>query len=283
MSTNRNRISKNEESSEDIKKSLAEATASGDMDKVIELAGQAKALKGGKDEFINKDEEEAHAENAEADMMEQAKSEDAAKTKEKEEVAKRAKELEELKLRDEAGSTEKIEEILKKINGKGVVESGKDGSQELKEALESATMELEELKRKEREIEERRGELIEKENERLNATDIPEFLKKVGHEAEEAGIGFNGVMSHESYGDGEEWATLVNERINEILEESKSKTGILERTKIKMQVANFIRQAKANSKFFMPLNGELDKMTKEKDKKQQEVDLLKQKYRDYRE
>lgn len=105
---NRDRISKNEEGTEEIKKQLAEATASGDMDKVIELAEKAKIMKGEKEEFIDKDEEEAYAENAEMVAMEEVKKRTA-------ELA--AKELEEAKLKDERESAAKAQEILKKING----------------------------------------------------------------------------------------------------------------------------------------------------------------------
>lgn len=121
-STNRDRLSKNEGSSEEIKKQLAEAMASEDYDKVAELGGQMKSLKGQKEEFINKDEEEAYAENAERNMVEEAKTEDVERTKEKEKAEARAKELEEMKLKDEAESAEKAEEILKKINGGDNVE-----------------------------------------------------------------------------------------------------------------------------------------------------------------
>ncbi len=121
-SANRDRISENEENSENIKNQIAEATASGDMDRVIELAGQAKSLQGQKEEFINKDEEEAYSENAERDMMEEAKNEDAERTKAKEDAAARAKELEDMKLKDETESAAKAAEILSKING-GVVEN----------------------------------------------------------------------------------------------------------------------------------------------------------------
>lgn len=116
-SINRERLNKNEESAEEIKKQLAEAMASEDYDKVAELGGQMKSLKGQKEEFINKDEEEAHSENVERDMMEEAKTEDAERTKEKEEAVARAKELEELKLKDETESAAAAEEILVKIKG----------------------------------------------------------------------------------------------------------------------------------------------------------------------
>jgi hypothetical protein len=120
-STNRDRISKNEEGAEDIKKSLAEATASGDMDKVIELAGQAKAMKGQQEEFINKDVEEAYAEDAERKDQDEAKNEDvertAAKEIEKVEAERVTKELEEMKVKDGEETAKKIEEVRKQING----------------------------------------------------------------------------------------------------------------------------------------------------------------------
>ncbi len=116
-STNRDRISGNEDSAENTKKKLADALAAEDYAKVAELGGQMKSLQGQKEEFINKDEVEAYAENAERNMMEEAKTEDAERTKEKEDSEARAKELEELKLKDETESAAKAEEILKKING----------------------------------------------------------------------------------------------------------------------------------------------------------------------
>lgn len=124
-STNRDRISKNEESAENTKKQLAEALAAEDYAKVAELGGQMKSLQGQKEGFINKDEEEGHLENAERDF-DKAKTEDAertaAKEAEKAEAERAAKELEEMKLKDETESAAKAEEILKKINGETFVE-----------------------------------------------------------------------------------------------------------------------------------------------------------------
>jgi hypothetical protein len=122
-SLNRERITKNEGSTEDIKKQLQEAMASGDADKIIELGGQMKSLKGQKKEFIDQDEEEAYQENeermkrgeltekgSEKTMYEEAQAEDAAREKVK--IAEDAK-------RQAEEDAKKYAEALEKIQGKG--------------------------------------------------------------------------------------------------------------------------------------------------------------------
>lgn len=132
-STNRDRVSGNEESAESTKKQLADALVAEDYAKVAELGEQMKSSQGQKEEFINKDEEEAYAENAERNIVEETKNEDAERTREKEEAEARAKGLEDLKLKDETESAEKAEEILKKINGETETKKDQKKIQEIKE------------------------------------------------------------------------------------------------------------------------------------------------------
>jgi len=151
-STNRDRIGGNEKSAESTKKQLTDALAAEDYAKVAELGGQMKSLQGQKEEFINKDEEEAHAENAERKDYNEAKAEDAERTKEKEEAEARAKELEELKLKDKAESTEKAAEILKKINGGSMKDRMHQENVE-PVAVENPNVKLEDVERKKKELE----------------------------------------------------------------------------------------------------------------------------------
>lgn len=195
-SVNRDRISENEASAEELKKQLAEATASGDMDKVIELAGQAKSLKGQKEEFINKDEEEAYAENAERKDYDEAVAEDAERTKEKEEAAARAKELEELKLKDKNESEEKAAALLEKIKSETVTkeESGEvkpETSKKTESAFEQMKAQyndvVEKLKIKKdqlKELENKRDELF-KERKAVEGTGNQQRLDEINKELEE--------------------------------------------------------------------------------------------------
>jgi hypothetical protein len=78
-SSNRERLSSNEESAEDVKGQLAQAMESGDADKIIDLGGQLKSANEQKEEFKNQDEEEAHAENIKRQLTEAVASGDADK------------------------------------------------------------------------------------------------------------------------------------------------------------------------------------------------------------
>lgn len=100
-STNRERITKNEASGEDIKKQLQEAMASGDADKIIELGGQMKSLKGQKEEFIDKDREEANLENADKMKRGELKEKGSEKTM-YEEASETNKDFDENKVAEEA-------------------------------------------------------------------------------------------------------------------------------------------------------------------------------------
>lgn len=119
-SPNRERLDKNEEGAEDIKKQLLEAVASENADRIIELGEQMKSSKGQREEFINKDKEEAYSEDTERTTAKEA---------EKLEAKKIAKELEDMKLKDETESSEKANEILKKINRGEVKKSMEDNKE----------------------------------------------------------------------------------------------------------------------------------------------------------
>ncbi|MFH0969369.1 MAG: hypothetical protein V1804_02580 [Patescibacteria group bacterium] len=129
-SPNRERFDKNEESAEDVKKQLQEAMAAGDADKIIELGGQMKTLKGKKEQFGGEDKEEANVEDAERKVYDEAKAEDNERTMydeaKKEDVARgkvKLTEAAEIQAKEDAI---KAEEVLKKIQGT----SGKNVKQE---------------------------------------------------------------------------------------------------------------------------------------------------------
>lgn len=120
-SANRERFDKNEENSENIKKQLHEAMASGDADKIIELGGQMKNLKAQKEEFKGQDEGEAYEQNAKIkdheDANEMNKQFD--ETKVAEEAAKeKARIAEETRIQAESEAAQ-LAAVRAKINGGG--------------------------------------------------------------------------------------------------------------------------------------------------------------------
>lgn len=91
-SLNRDRISNNEESANDIKAQLEAAMASSDYAEVAKLGGQMDALKGQKEKFIDADRDEADTENAERNFKTE-KITDGAEDEKKENMEGREKEL----------------------------------------------------------------------------------------------------------------------------------------------------------------------------------------------
>ncbi len=157
-SANRDRISGNEESAENTKKQLADALVAEDYAKVAELGGKMKSLKGQKEEFMDKDYEEALAENTERKDYDEAKNEDT----EREQV--KAKEKAEA-----SGNLKKqIAEAMATENYAKVAELGgqmKELMAEPKEKKVDAMQtkkELEELSRKNREDSDKKAEEISK-------------------------------------------------------------------------------------------------------------------------
>lgn len=173
-STNRDRISGNEESAEEFKKQMAEANTAGDIDKVIELAGQAKSLKGQKEEFINKDQEDAMAENTE---REEAK----AKEKAAEELAAASenlkKQIAEAITAEDYTRAAELGGEMKELMAGSKEEKAEDSR---KEAAQRKEM-LEELLRKDKEDSKKKAEEILK---KLNGEDTKD-LESVSIESRE--------------------------------------------------------------------------------------------------
>ncbi|MFA6973867.1 MAG: hypothetical protein WC238_04000 [Parcubacteria group bacterium] len=200
ISANRDRISENEASAEELKKQLAEANTTGDIDKVIELAGQAKTLKGQKEKFKDEDYEEAHAE---VEMFDEAKAEDTdreqAKAKEKA-AGELAEASDDLKKQIAEAITAEDYTRAAELGGKmkelmaGSTEEKVEDSQT---AATQAKEELEELSRMDKEDSEKKVEEILK---KINGEEVdeksptPEQVEKTESSFEQMKAQYNDVL-----------------------------------------------------------------------------------------
>lgn len=173
-SVNRERTDKNIQSAEDVKKKLAEATASGNFDTVMELAGEAKRLKGEREEFENQDMDEAIAENTEREMD---KVQEEAIKENQERDDKMMDEANEMnKQFDETKATEKVEDLKKQLQT--AIESGDfDKVAELGKEMKGLMPE----KKKDEDSEQEKAEQARKSAEK-DATKLAEVRAKINGE-----------------------------------------------------------------------------------------------------
>jgi hypothetical protein len=165
-STNRDRISGNEENSENTKKQLADALAAEDYAKVAELGGQMKSLKGQKEEFINKDEEEAYAEDSERKEYDEALAENAKyeQTKAKEKADRESVEISD-NLKKQIAEAMAAEDYAKVAELGGQIKeliagSKKETAEDLQGVSTQAKEDLKELAQKDKEDSEKKAEEI---------------------------------------------------------------------------------------------------------------------------
>ena len=198
---NREIFDKNEENIESIKKQISEATASGDMDKVAELASKGKEFNNQKKELKKSNENEAYEDAKIEDQKEAIEmNKQFDETKPAEEVAKeKARIAEQDRITAEKEAT-KLAEIRAKIQGGDTENSPTKTSTAEKTKIDTATPEQCLAHAKEVESKGFFASAAESYQKGGDEEKAKENWEKNGKELEEMGDSFNAAESYEKAG-----------------------------------------------------------------------------------